>query len=62
MVITRELSAMKIGLGMAEIEFEDGAIEVDATIVAEGLRIEPLLVQEQMREATTYQLLRTRDR
>ena len=53
---------MKIGLGMAEIEFEDGAIEVDATIVAEGLRIEPLLVQEQMREATTDQLLRTRDR
>jgi len=32
------------------IEFEEGAIQVDATIVAEGLGIDPLLVQERMRE------------
>ena len=35
---------------MAMIEFEEGAIQVDATIVAEGLGIEPSLVQERMRE------------
>jgi hypothetical protein len=37
-------------LAMAMIEFEEGAIQVDATIVAEGLGIEPSLVQERMRE------------
>ena len=35
---------------MAMIEFEGGAIQVDATIVAEGLGIQPSLVQERMRE------------
>jgi hypothetical protein len=35
---------------MATIEFEEGAIQVDATIVAEGLGIEPSLVQERMRD------------
>lgn len=32
------------------IEFEEGAIQVDATLVAKGLGIEPSLVQERMRE------------
>lgn len=32
------------------IEFEDGAIQVDVAIVAKGLRIEPSLVQERMRD------------
>ena len=35
---------------MAMIEFEDGAIQVDVAIVAKGLRIEPALVQERMRD------------
>ena len=35
---------------MAMIEFEDGAIQVDVAIVAKGLRIEPSLVQERMRD------------
>ncbi|WP_246233380.1 DUF6522 family protein [Aurantimonas aggregata] len=35
---------------MPRIEFEDGAIQVDAAIVGEGLGIEPSLVQAQMRE------------
>lgn len=35
---------------MAMIEFEDGAIQVDVAIVAKGLRIEPTLVQERMRD------------
>jgi hypothetical protein len=35
---------------MAKIEFEEGAIQVDVAIVAEGLRIEPSLVQERMRD------------
>lgn len=37
---------------MAMIEFEDGSIHVDVAIVAEGLRIEPSLVQERMRDGT----------
>lgn len=41
---------------MAMIEFEEGAIQVDATIVAEGLGIEPSLVQERMREGTITSL------
>ncbi len=32
------------------IEFEEGAIQVDVTIVAKGFGIEPSLVQERMRE------------
>ncbi len=35
---------------MAMIEFENGAIQVDVAIVAEGLRIEPSLVQGRMRD------------
>ena len=35
---------------MAIIEFEDGAIQVDASIVGEGLGIEPSLVQPHLRE------------
>jgi hypothetical protein len=35
---------------MATIDFEEGAVQVDARIVAEGLGIEPSLVQERMRE------------
>ncbi|QPC88800.1 hypothetical protein GA830_18050 (plasmid) [Mesorhizobium sp. NBSH29] len=35
---------------MPKIEFEDAAIQVDATIVGEGLGIAPSLVQTQMRE------------
>ena len=41
---------------MPKIEFEDGAIQVDATIVGEGLGIEPSLVQAQMREGTITSL------
>ena len=37
-------------LAVAMIEFEEGAIQVDAAIVAKGLRIEPSLVQELLRE------------
>ena len=47
---------MKMGLAMAKIEFEDGIIEVDATFVAEGLGIDPSLVQEEMREGTITSL------
>ena len=32
------------------IEFEDGAIQIDATVVAEGLGIVPPLLRERMRE------------
>ncbi|MGI8549753.1 MAG: DUF6522 family protein [Dehalococcoidia bacterium] len=32
------------------VEFEDGAIQVDAAVVAKGLGVEPPLVQEGMRE------------
>ena len=35
---------------MAMIEFEEGAIQVDVTIIAKGLRIGPSLVQKRMRE------------
>lgn len=41
---------------MAEIEFENGAAEVDAALVGESLGIEPSLVQEQMREGTITSL------
>ncbi len=34
----------------ATIEFEEGAVQVDVTIVAKGLGIEPPIVQERMRE------------
>lgn len=35
---------------MAMIEFEDGGIQVDAMVVAEGFKIDPSLVQARMRE------------
>ena len=35
---------------MPNIEFEDGAVQIDAAIVGEGLGIEPSLVQQRMRE------------
>jgi len=38
------------------IEFEEGALQIDATIVAEGLAIDPSLVQERMREGTITSL------
>lgn len=41
---------------MAMIAFEEGAIQVDATIVAKGLGIDPSLVQERMREGAITSL------
>lgn len=41
---------------MPLIEFEDGAVQVDAAIVGEGLGIEPSLVQAQMREGVITSL------
>lgn len=35
---------------MPMIEFEDGAVQIDATIIGEGLGIEPSQVQARMRE------------
>jgi hypothetical protein len=35
---------------MKSLEFEDGAIQIDAAIVAEGLGIPPPLLLERMRE------------
>jgi len=35
---------------MATIVFEEGAIRIDATIIGQGLGIEPSLVQVRMRE------------
>jgi hypothetical protein len=35
---------------MGMIEFQDGAIQIDATIIAEGLAIDPSVVQERIRE------------
>lgn len=36
---------------MQRVEFQDGAIEVDAAIVAAGLGIEPSLLRERIRAA-----------
>ena len=41
---------------MSSVEFEDGAFSVDAAIVAEGLGIEPALVQSRMRDGTVTSL------
>lgn len=38
------------------VEFEDGAIRVDVTVVAKGLGIEPPLVQKGMREGSVSSL------
>jgi len=35
---------------MKSLEFEDGAIQIDATIVAKGLGIPPTLLLERLRE------------
>lgn len=35
---------------MESLEFEDGAIQIDATIVAEGLGVPPTLFLERLRE------------
>jgi hypothetical protein len=35
--------------GMKPIEFENGAVQIDAAIVAEGLGLAPSLLQEEMR-------------
>ncbi len=43
-------------LAMAMIEFQEGAIQVDATIIAEGLGVEPSLVQARMREGAITSL------
>ncbi len=39
---------------MGMIEFEESAIQVDATIVGEGLGIEPSLLQAHMREGNDF--------
>lgn len=36
-------------MAMAMIEFQEGGIQIDATIVAEGLKIEPALMLERIR-------------
>lgn len=38
------------GLAMAMIEFQEGGIQIDATVVAEGLKIEPELLLERIRD------------
>ena len=35
--------------GMKPIEFENGAVQIDAAIVAEGLGLAPALLQQEMR-------------
>ena len=35
---------------MAVVNFEDGALSIDAAVIGRGLNIEPSLVQAQMRE------------
>lgn len=35
---------------MAMIEFQEGGIQIDATMVAEGLKIEPTLLLERIRD------------
>jgi Family of unknown function (DUF6522) len=41
---------------MTPIEFEEGALRVDATIIAEGLGIEPSVVQAGMRDGNITSL------
>ena len=41
---------------MKPLEFEDGAIQVDATIVAAGLGIEPTVLLERLREGAITSL------
>ena len=41
---------MKSGNDIARLEFEENAISVDATLIAQGLGIEPSAVQPRMRE------------
>ena len=35
---------------MAVVEFEQGTLSIDATVIGRGLNVEPSLVQRQMRE------------
>jgi hypothetical protein len=35
---------------MAVVEFEQGTLSIDATVIGRGLNVEPSLVQGQMRE------------
>lgn len=50
-IIPKVLFATNILISpMAIIELEEGAIQVDATIIAEAFEIEPSLVQQRMRE------------
>ena len=35
---------------MAVVEFEEGALSIDATVIGRGLNVEPSLVQLRMRE------------
>jgi hypothetical protein len=35
---------------MAVVEFEQGSLSIDATVIGRGLNVEPSLVQGQMRE------------
>jgi hypothetical protein len=35
---------------MAIVEFEDGTLRIDATVIGQGLNVEPSLVQVRMRE------------
>ena len=35
---------------MAIVEFEEGALRIDATVIGRGLNVEPSLVQVRMRE------------
>src|SRR5436189_678546 len=44
------------GCGMKPIEFADGAVQIDATIVAEGLGIALPRLQEGMRKGTITSL------
>jgi hypothetical protein len=35
---------------MAIVDFEEGALRIDATVIGRGLNVEPSLVQVRMRE------------
>jgi predicted DNA-binding transcriptional regulator AlpA len=43
---------------MAVVNFEDGALSIDAAVIGRGLDVEPSLVQAQMREGKITVLLR----
>jgi hypothetical protein len=35
---------------MAVVEFEEGALRIDAAVIGQGINVEPSLVQDRMRE------------